>query len=112
MDVNVVVVVYVNTGRPTPLRRRIWSNLRLNSFSRANARPQGLCGMVHAKCDFIKQSNVFSTATSYSHAETHEERLLIFSRNAQIDSQSEHCEEAFQARGHGGYLSPERNWPP
>jgi hypothetical protein len=40
MDVNVVVVVYVNTGHPTQLHHRTWPNLRLKSFSRLNARPQ------------------------------------------------------------------------
>jgi len=42
MDVNVVVVVYVNTGRLTPLRQRNWLNLRFDSFSRPNARGQGV----------------------------------------------------------------------
>jgi hypothetical protein len=60
MDVNVVVVVYVNTGCPTPLRQRIWLNLRLNSFSRPNARPQGLCGMQRKKRVFALAGNGFT----------------------------------------------------
>jgi hypothetical protein len=86
MDVNVVVVVYVNTGRPTQPRQRIWLNLRLNSFSRPNARPQDLCGASRKKCVFAPPDNGFPHHTIYSHAGHCGGRLLIFSRSAQIEA--------------------------
>jgi hypothetical protein len=58
MDLN-VVVVYVSTGRPTPLRQRIWLNLRLDSFSRPNARRQGLCGQASKKRVFTMSGKDF-----------------------------------------------------
>jgi hypothetical protein len=68
MDVNVVVVVYVNTGRPTPLRQRIWLNLRLNSFSRANARPQELYGAPWEKPAIAASDKGFLRHGIYSRA--------------------------------------------
>jgi hypothetical protein len=58
MDVN-VVVVYVNTGRPTQLRQRICLNLRLNSFSSPNARRQHLCVVPRKKSVFALQDKGF-----------------------------------------------------
>jgi hypothetical protein len=66
MDVNVVVVVYVNTGRPTPLRQRIWLNLRLDSFSRPNARRQELCGTGAKKRVFTASGKGFLISGIYS----------------------------------------------
>jgi len=66
MDVNVVVVVYCNTGRLTPLRQRIWSNLRLDSFSRPNARPQGLCAAALEKRVFAVSGKGFPVSGIYS----------------------------------------------
>jgi hypothetical protein len=59
MDVNVVVVVYVHAGRSTQLRQRAWSNLRLDSFSRLNARPQELCGAPGEECVFAAPDKGF-----------------------------------------------------
>jgi hypothetical protein len=68
MDVNVVVVVYVNTGRPTPLRQRFWLNLRLNSFSRPNARSQELYGAPQGKPAIATSDNGFLRQGIYSQA--------------------------------------------
>jgi hypothetical protein len=68
MDVNVVVVVYVNTGRPTPLRQRIWLNLRLSSFSKPNARLQELYGVPQGKPAIATSDKGFLRHGIYSHA--------------------------------------------
>jgi hypothetical protein len=66
MDVNVVVVVCFNTGRLTPLRQRIWLNLRLDSFSRPNARRQGLCAAALEKRVFAPSGKGFLISGIYS----------------------------------------------
>jgi hypothetical protein len=61
MDVIVVVVFYVNTGRPTQLRQSVWLNLRLDSFSKPDARPQELCER-RWKCPYSpRQTMVFAS---------------------------------------------------
>jgi len=107
MDVN-VVVVYVNTGRPTQAHHRAGSNLRLNSFSRPDARPQELCGAPREKRVFAAPDKGFPHCGIFPKATRRGGRLLIFCRRAQIESAEARCEEAFQDGKLGGYLNPER----
>jgi hypothetical protein len=68
MDVIVVVVFYVNTGHPTQLRQRVWLNLRLDSFSRPDARPQELCGAPGSKTLYHRAGQGFFSSSTFVHA--------------------------------------------
>jgi hypothetical protein len=63
------------------------------------------------KCIFATPDKGFRAATICSQTESRGNRLLIFGRDAQIDSQMRHCKEAFQGAELEGYLNAKRNCP-